>query len=205
MKPNQTCQRFGNDNRGFSLVELLVSMAILVLILGVVSWIARGVQQSYALHRPRMEAVNDASAAMDTIVRLLRMAGNNPGLPPVIPPVVGLDPIHPDPDGDGVYNSIRIQADWNPVNGTLTNTFEDVRFSVSNGTLFKQEPGDTGPVPFLEQVGSLTFTYFDKNNNPIANAVVNRGQIARADIVLVTRTPNTTPMTINSSVHLRRR
>ena len=187
-----------NDMRGFSLVELLIVSTVMLIVLGMVSAIAHSVQRSYSQQRPRMEAVNNATAGMDTIIRIVRMAGANPNdianfpsttIPAIVPQA----------------NSIRIRADWNPADGDLSDPYEDVEFTVSNGTLFKQErslagSADNAPVLFLENIESLNFTYLDIDNNvtSLGNAV------ATVKVAMTTRTPDNIPMSFSSSASVRR-
>lgn len=186
------------DMRGFSLVELLISSTVMLIVLGMISGIAHSVQQSYSRQRPRMEAVNNASAGLDAIIRLTRMAGANPKnianfpsatIPAIVP----------------AANSIRLRADWNPADGDLNDPFEDVEFTVSNGTLFKKEASlaptaDAAPVAFLENIESINFTYFDIDNNVTTSG----NAVAVVKLVMTTRTPDNIPMSFSSSALVRR-
>ena len=197
MKKSQLRSSVRKDMRGFSLVELLIVATVMLIVLGMIGAIAHSVHRSYAQQRPRMEAVNNATAAMDTIIRLARMAGANPkdianfpstSLPAIVPQAQG----------------IRIRADWNPADGDLSDPYEDVEFSVSNGILMKQERSrstpDATPVLFLENIESVGFTYLDINNN-----VTTAGDaVAVVKVVLTTRTPDGSAMSFSSSAAVRR-
>ena len=192
------------DQSGFSLVELVIAGVILLMILGILSTIVIGVNQSYTEQRPRIEAVNDANAALDLMERLVRMAGNNPE------GIAGLQGLDPGTPTSGQFTTIRIRSDWHGTtsssapDGDTDDAFEDITFSVSAGTLMKQEqPADANPVEFLENVNGLRFTYFDTNNDPIADPVVNQANIARVDIEIDTQTQGTPVMTFRTSIHLR--
>lgn len=67
MKPPITIKEMNSNMKGFSLVELLIVTVILVITLGIISGIISRVQKSYNEQRPRIEAVSDANAALDTI------------------------------------------------------------------------------------------------------------------------------------------
>ncbi len=192
---------------GFSLIELLIVSVIVVFIIGMIGGIVTGVQRSYSQQRQRTEALNDATAALDMISRLIRTAGNNPN------GVSGLQPIDPGTaDGGGIYRTIRIRSDWRSStmnslpDGDITDPFEDVIFSVSNNKLMKQEPSDTGgAVEFLDKVSNLQFIYYDTNNTMITNPATNNTQIARIDLTIIMSPSGTTPMTFTSSAFLRQR
>lgn len=177
---------------GFSLVELIIVMAIMILILGVLASVVAGMETNYRQQRPRTEAINSANTAMDMLVRLLRSAGNNLDNTGIIPGPVG---------ADGAYHTIRIQSDWNPVDGTTTGVLEDVTFSVANGALQIQE-GTTLPTDYVTGLGSVTFTYYDNTNNVIADPVVNNDRIALVKIDLATT--GSSPMTFTSMAHVRK-
>ncbi len=194
--------------RGFSLIEVLVSMVILSIMLGVVGEIILRVQRNYLSQQQQIDAQNNARMALDTLVRLIRVAGNDPQR-------LGLQPIDPDPDGDGQVNSIRLRADWNPGDGDLLDPYEDVAFSTpvppnDNKLLLIQE-GAAAPVDFLDSIDTLTFRYFDRNNIPIADAVAiaNPGSIASVDVIIQTfaQVPGSSPIstTFQSSATIRRR
>jgi prepilin-type N-terminal cleavage/methylation domain-containing protein len=192
------------SQNGFSLIELLISMVIVSIILGILSSIIWGVNKSYAVHRPRMESVSDANAALDIMARLIRMAGNNPNA------IAGLQGIDPGTAVSGQYNTIRIRSDWHgnttsgPPDGDTNDSFEDITFTVVSGQLLKQEnPADTAPVEFLDNVDSIRFTYFDTNNTPITDPVANNSAIARVNIEIDTQTPDSTAVTFKTSVYLR--
>lgn len=182
-----------DSQRGFSLVEMLFGLVILTLVLGILGGIVGTVNKAYVEQRPRVESLNNASAAMDAMTRLIRMAGAN----------TEAQAIDPGFKVNGSYNSIRIRADWNPVDGDLLDPLEDITFSTSGGILNKQEPGDDRPVPFLESIQSLTFTYYDSGNNLISDATVNNDKIAVVRIELETFSADASPMRFTSTVQMR--
>lgn len=190
---------------GFSLIELLITSTILVVIIGIISGIVTSVQRSYNIQRPRTESLNDATAALDTMTRLIRMAGNNPN------GISGLQAIDPETAVGGIYQTIHIRADWRGStmssypDGDITDPFEDIRFLVQNNKLMKQETSDAAPVEFLDNIGYLQFVYYDTNNTLITDPVTNQNSISRIEITVITSSANSTPMTIKSSAYVRQR
>jgi prepilin-type N-terminal cleavage/methylation domain-containing protein len=183
--------------RGFSLVELLIVSTVMLVVLGIISAIVQSVQRNYAQQRPRIEAVSNASAAMDMMVRIILTSGNNPNN-------IASFPSTATPAIVPAANSIRIRSDWNPADGDLADPYEDVEFSTANGVLRKQERSiatpDAQPVPYLDNIESLTFTYLDVNGNVTASG----NAVARVGIILTTRTPDGNPMTFTSAASVRR-
>ena len=181
-----------SSEAGFSLVELIIVMGIMILILGLLASVVAGMETNYRQQRPRTEAINSANTAMDMLVRLIRSAGNNLDDSGIIPGPVG---------ADGAYHTIRIQSDWNPVDGMTTGVLEDVTFSVANNALQIQE-GANPSTDYVTGVASVTFTYYDNTNNAIADPVVNNDRIALVKIDLATA--GSSPMIFTSMAHVRK-
>jgi prepilin-type N-terminal cleavage/methylation domain-containing protein len=185
--------------RGFSLIELMIAMTVTLLLLGVVAGVLAGIQKEYKYQRPRMEAVQNANMAMDTIVRLIRMAGTKP---PQCSSLTfqGLTPSQP--DGSGNYSKLRVQSDWNPADCALTGTEEDVTFSVSGGYLYEDSLSLN---PFVDKINALRFKFYSSTNLLIADPVTNSSQISFVQIEIDTIPVNGNSSTIKSAVQVRSR
>lgn len=193
------------NESGFSLVELLIVSVILVFTIGIIGGIVTNVQRSYSQQRPRTEALNDATAALDMMTRLIRMAGNNPN------GISGLQAIDPETANGGIYRTITIRSDWhglttnNLPDGDVNDSFEDIKFFVQNNKLMKKESTDTVAVEFLDNVSSMQFIYYDTNNTLIIDPVTKADSITRIDITIIMAPPNVPPMTFNTSAFMRHR
>ena len=190
---------------GFTLIELMIVSVIMVFTIGIIATILANIQKTSSQQQARTEAVNDATAALDMITRLIRAAGNNPA---AIDPLVPIDPEAP---VGGFYKTIHIQADWcgyitsAPPDGDIEDPYEDVRFFVQNNILMKQEASDTDPVEFLDNVIDMQFIYYDTNNTMIADPVANIKSVARVDVSIIMQSPRTAPLTFKSSAFMRSR
>jgi prepilin-type N-terminal cleavage/methylation domain-containing protein len=179
-----------SDRRGFTLVELLVTSAITLMILGIVAHIVVQSSNVYRAQRQFMDARDNVAATLDMIVRVVRMA----------------DTITPDPENDGVMNSIRVQADWNPRNGVLTDPYETITFWSDGQQLMKQEPSDASAVAFAERIQAISFTYVDTNDAAIANPVTSASRIAYVNIAVQTTPVGGVPsLTLTSAAAVRGR
>ena len=181
-------------------MELLVVMAVLIVVLGLIGSVMITIQRLYLSQQTLIDASNNARVALDLMLRLARVAGNNPER-------ISFEPIHPDPDGNTQMDSIRLRGDWNPGDGVLDDAYEDMIFTTSNGVLYIQRPSDGSPVEFVDRVASLTFSYKDRTGADISSsdAVANRNVIAYVDIELRTSVPDVPDMLFKSSAVIRTR
>jgi type II secretory pathway pseudopilin PulG len=192
MHSGTTFKKKPSGEAGFSLIEMLIVMTIMIIILGVLGSVVSGVETIYAQQRPRTEAINNANAAMDMMTRLIRLSGNNLSGTGITPGSTG---------ADGLYHTIRIQADWNSVRGGLTGTYEDSTFSLSNNSL-QIVDGANSQTSFIDNIGSVTFTYYDNTNTLISDPVGNNDDISLVKIDLTTT--GVSPMTFTTMAHVRK-
>lgn len=187
---------------GFSLIEMLTVLGVLTIVLLAVGQLVDRLQRQYDSQRRQVEAVDNARAALDTIVRLVRLAGNNPrGL-------VGLQAISPDLYGIGSLDAIGLQSDWNPADGALGDPYENIVFFVVDGRLMKREAGDPPEgIEFAAGIESMAFSYFDTDMNPLPNATASPGAIAFVAISLVMRPqgPGLPAVSVEAGAAVRRR
>ncbi len=167
---------------GFSLIETLTVTAVLAVVLLTIGQLADRVQLAYLSQRRQLEALDNARPALDLIARLVRMAGGNPrGL-------AGVRAVDPDPDGNGALDSIALQADWNPPNGSFADPWENVAFSVRDNALVKVEAGDPPQGVLLGTgVAALRFSYLDAGLTPLADPVATPDAIAYVSLTLILR------------------
>jgi type II secretory pathway pseudopilin PulG len=176
--------------RGYGLLELLVTTVVMIAVLSLTAQTIIQFQRGYRAQNGLIDAQYNARAALDLLVRLIRNAQT----------------VMPDPDGNGVFDTIGIVGDWNPPNGVVTDSYETVLFTAAGGVLSKQEPGDLAPVPFADRIESMAFSYFDTNDAPIANPVLAAPQITLVRIVVVTTAQEDAPaLTLNAAAVIRAR
>jgi len=189
---------------GFTLVELMIAMIILLVTLGILTVIMSGMNRQFRDQRPRVEAVSNAQAAADTIARLIRMSGNRPttcaaafavGNP--TPYVAGTG---------GYYSQLRLQSDWNPADCALDDAEEDVTLSVSNGVLYLDS---ARAVPFVNRIAAIRFQFFNSGNTLMnastaaLNPATQPANIAYIRIEIQTVATGGTSTTITSGASIR--
>ncbi len=149
--------------QGFTLVEVLIAMAIGGILLGVIVSTFILQSKSYDVQEQMTEMVQTARAAMDMIGREVRMAGYNPtgagfeGIPyhgaqlQLLADLRGANSTDP-PDGD-----------TNDPNENITYTYDAKNLQIDRNT-------GGGNQPFAENIESFAFTYVDEDGSPTTNA-----------------------------------
>ena len=177
------------NERGFSLAETLVVTIVLIVAMGIATSLFVQGNNTYAAQRQYDDARSNASAALDMTVRLLR----------------GAQTITPDPDNNLAADSVRVVSDWNPKDGDSTDAYEDVTFTVTNGTLFKREPADVAPVAFANGIASIAFTYFTSAGVQLMTPwTANQNALELVTITVTTTAINGRQITMSSSASVRR-
>lgn len=186
------------DTKGFSLVELMFAMTIVLIVLGILASILAGINYQFKTQRPRLETINNAQTAADTIVRLIRMAGNRPvncvSTFSVSTPTVS------SPLANGYFGTLRVRADWNPADCSLNGIEEDVTFSVNNSIVYLDSAQQ---IPFVDKISALRFKLFDRNNSVITDPNLSAG-VKFIRVEIDTLSPDGTSVTITSGASIRK-
>jgi prepilin-type N-terminal cleavage/methylation domain-containing protein len=167
-----------NNERGFTLAEMLVVCAIVGLVMASLLGLVMSGQQAYWFGTTQVDAQQTARVALERMVREIRQAGYYPQNPDTNPATCSAAPCYTfDAIGSGpTASSLTLQYDWNgdgtsagsgkvndPVQcatGTACRG-ERVTYSFSSGTLTRQEVGvDTTPQTIASGISSLTLSYF---------------------------------------------
>jgi type II secretory pathway pseudopilin PulG len=146
---------------GFTLVGMMVAFVVLGLVLSPLIRTLLTAQEGFVRSRQRAQTASSVRYAHLALTRFLRNAGSSPyGVP-----IEGIDP---DPRGDGVFDDIRLRADFNPADGDTDDPGEDVTFYVRADTMFMRSANGVEQ-PYLIGVDSLAFEYFDWRGDVITN------------------------------------
>ena len=144
-----------NKEQGFTLVELVIGLAISLILMGVAVSIFNVQRKSYSLQEQVTEMQQNVRATMDMMVREIRMAGYDP----TASGFVGI--------GTNTTTLLQILADLDG-NGTSTDTNEDITYryyNASDATYPRQIKRNTGGgfQPFSENIDGCDFLYYDGN------------------------------------------
>lgn len=208
---------------GFSLVELIVVAGISTIVLGSALTITALVQRSHSTQMQDTAVEQEARYALDWITGLLRAAGTNPySITLSDCPAAGtpFQALRMDPDGDGLDDDIRIQADINPLNGALggllgacTEAGEDVVIAHDPAALVITRRDmlslNAGTVAMTDGIFTqLVFTYRDVNRAITAvpdNVVYVGVSVTGRSRAMNPYTSQFTTFTLQSDVRLRAR
>lgn len=144
-----------NNERGFTLIELVIGLAISLILMGVAVSIFNVQRKSYSLQEQVTEMQQNVRATMDMMVREIRMAGYDP----TESGFVGI--------GTNTTTLLQILADLDG-NGTSTDTNENITYryyNVNDATYPRQIKRNTGGgfQPFSENIDGCDFLYYDGN------------------------------------------
>lgn len=167
------------DERGFTLVELLVSSVVTALVVGGAVALTAQIQNGYRRQIEDSAGEQEGRYAIEWINRYLRSAGNNPfnvtqsDCPGANTQFYGLIM---DPNGDGVNDDITLQSDSNPPDGKIGGTTgscnqanEHVTISFSNTshtiTFLDEAVGASATTRTDAVIDGLNFVYLDSARN----------------------------------------
>jgi Tfp pilus assembly protein PilW len=176
----------------------MIAMTVVLIVLGILASILAGINYQFRTQRPRLEAVNNAQTTADTIVRLLRMAGNLPVSCPntfLVPAPVPSSPL-----ANSYFGSLHVRSDWNSPDCSLSGVEEDVTFSVNNGVFYLDAARQ---IPFVDKISALRFKLFDKNNAVITDPALAAGA-KFVHIEIDTLSADGTSVTITNGAFIRK-
>lgn len=151
------------DERGFTLVELLVASVVTVLVVGGAVALTSQIQNGYRRQIEDSAGEQEGRYALEWINRYLRSVGNNPfnvtqsDCPGANTLFYGLIM---DPNGDGVDDDITLQSDSNPPDGKIGGTTGDCHQANEHVTI--KFDNATHTITFLDEaVGASATTRTD--------------------------------------------
>jgi len=167
---------------GFTLVELLIAMALGLIVLTSLASAFVSQRKTYDAQEQVAEMVQGARAAMEMINSELKMAGYDPtgagivGVPYSATQLQILADIDDDA-GTGVSD-----GDTNDTHENITYTYDSVNKQIDRNT-------GAGGQPFAENIQAFTFQYYDKDLNTTTTAA----DIRQIDITITSRTSKPDP------------
>ena len=199
-----------HGERGFTMIELLVASATMVVVLGGAVAITSQVQEGYRRQLEDSAAEQEARYALDWIGKYIRAADNNPfnaGPTSPCPAATAPNPINAiqfDPNLDGEDNDIRLLTDANPPDGLFggpggaggcTQSGEDVTISLdvenNNNTIVFLDNNTGGAVSTRTDtvIENLEFVFRNAARQVLDTSVVaNQGNVFYIETRITIRT-----------------
>jgi type IV pilus assembly protein PilW len=147
-----------NAKNGFTLVEVLISMAAGSVLLGAVVSIFVLQYKSYDVQGQLTEMVQTARAAVDMMGREIRMAGLDPA-------GEGFDGISYNPSQIQIATDFRGEKPNDPSDGDIDDPNERITYCFDAKHLQIDRNTGGGNQPFAENVQAFSFAYLDAQGN----------------------------------------
>jgi type IV pilus assembly protein PilW len=178
------------SNRGFSLLELMVAMAVVSILLAGIYAAYITQLRSYMTQQMTLEMQQNLRVAMQIMARDIRMAGFDPTRSANAGVITML------------ANTFRFSADKDQ-SGVATDSDEDITYAINNnGSLGRQtivyDPvtnttTSSGLQPVAENIDALNFVYLDANGVITSNPTA----VASVQVTIVGRSSKTLPVMLN--------
>ncbi len=173
-----------NDKNGFTLVEVMVVLAILPIVIGAIYGVFAAVNRSYTNNEVSAEVMQHLRTSIDFMEQDIRMAG----LDRFDSADAGIDPFAKPAD-----TYLRFTADRN-MNGAINMTdFEDITYEYDGVNrrlrqcLYEGEPEEDCDT-VAENVTVFQFAYFDEDDNILA-APIDRSLIRTVQVTMTIEQP----------------
>ncbi|MEN8164148.1 MAG: prepilin-type N-terminal cleavage/methylation domain-containing protein [Acidobacteriota bacterium] len=181
------------DRQGLTLSELMISLAIFGIIMGVMFGFLTGARNSYSETRERAQYQQSMRAVMSLVTREIRSAGCDPE-------EVGFDNFAI-ADAQQLVCRMDLNGDKDFVD---IGPDENISYTFAAGDLVRNN--GTGDQVILRGVQALTFTYFDATGNPLAAvplSAANRALVRFVGINIQGQTDRGEPVAYTTRIALR--
>lgn len=188
-----------DSDRGLTLIELLVTTAVLGLVLLVVTGIMLSSSRLESRTVRRAGVQSSSRQALALMTTEIRQAGADPSTPPAgIVGIVSAD-----------SQRVRLRADLNGDGAIQTSEpSEDVTYAYSGaGRVVTRDPG-AGPAAVLADVTAMRLTYFDDAGQaitPLPLSSANAARVKSIGLSITTEGRDTHPITLTTRISLRNR
>lgn len=170
------------NNHGFTLVELLVAMAMAGIVMGSIFSVYYSQQNSYVVQEDVSGMQQNLRAAMYLMAKEIRMAGCDPtGTAGARITSAGTSSI-------SFTMDLRGKDPDDPADGDTTDPNENVTYALydfgGDGDMDLGRDTGSGNSPVAENIDAINFVYLDRDGNPTASL----SQIRSVQITIVART-----------------
>ncbi len=169
------------QRRGFTLIEMMVSMTLLVIVMGSVFGVMAQSQREYAAQREVVRAKETLQGVEILLTRVLKSGRADPQQ-------LGVGLLDPDPQDHGTFDNIRVVSDLNG-DGLTTGAMEDVEVRLDADTLWMRWQSGGAEQPVAIEVAELEFEYYAIDGTALTDEASAEGA-ARVRTTIAVRRPN---------------
>lgn len=193
------------NQRGFSLIELMVAMTGLLLLIYAVNGFSVSQRETYAHQGKIVDAQQNIRVAMLVMSKEIRMAGYDPN-------GICLPDANSNSSPDGVSTSTSTTLKLNTCTATSTPTAYDTVefiFDATAKTIMREKTpsggSSGGSLPIAEGITGLTFTFYDASGTDKTGSSTqdDRDTIRSVNISITASTVHGATRTLMSDVGLR--
>lgn len=166
---------------GFTVIEMMVSMTLLVIVMGSVFGVMARAQREFATQREVVRARETMQGIEILLTRVLRSGRADPQQ-------LGIGLLDPDPLDRDLFDNIRVVSDLNG-DGATTGAMEDVGIRVSSDTLWMRWQAGAAEQAVALEVASLEFEYFALDGTALT-AEADAADAARVKATIAIRRPD---------------
>jgi len=167
-------------NGGFTLVEILMTLLIFGVVLGVIGNVFFTTQGLYGRTSQRADQQMSVRSGLTVMMEEIRRAGADP----LLTGMAGL--VTAD------SHTVHVRAELNDVAGIQTaEPSEDVTYTYDPNTETLFRDSGTGPLALINNVTDFRFRYFDNTNNELGPLPLNAGQSAAVQSIAIAITTTT--------------
>jgi len=186
-------KRLANLQQGFTLVELLVAMAMVGIVVGAIYSTYKSQQDSYVAQEQVAEMQQNLRAALYMMARDIRMAGFNPADSPNVDGFVTALPDDPGPVTATNSTNIAFTIDRDEDAAVDANDHnEQIAYRIDSNRLekfmYNASTNSWQWETISENIDALNFVYRDQNGNAIVISPTTLQDIRSVDITIVART-----------------
>lgn len=180
------------DEDGFSLIELVITMAISLIVTAIIWDISIFLNKRYQAQSAILDAQQNAAISIDMMLREIRMAGYDPSGKAFNEGQLLSDGTQARKIIEAQEKKIRFLADTNG-DGDFDDDNEDITYELRKGETTLRRKSGGGGQPLTENIESLQITYLDKEGSVISTPVLDTNGIRMIEIYIRSRTEQPDP------------
>lgn len=161
------------DDRGFTLIELMVAMAIAGIVMAAIVATYQNQVRTHLTQQSIVDMHQNARASMHLMKSEIQMAGYDPTASADATVLMA------------TANTFRFQIDADE-DGAIAGGNEDIRYALSGTNLGRATGGAVNLQPVAANIDALEFIYFDENLARFTPTAGNQSELDRVRMVQVT-------------------